>query len=149
MNLISTIESVKFFFISKILFVSKSSFLSPKSRTFIVVESLTLEMFPFTWFISNEGFLCTMIMWRRKWAVKEEMGCCSKMMTARTHRGCTVLKVKSELWSSNDWFQPVTLQVNLTLCYHEYHKLKFSSSLTNFNIPFVDTLIDEEFRIFI
>ena len=137
MNLISTIESVKFFYISKILFVSKSSLFSPNSRTFIIVESLTLEMFPFTWFISNEGFPCTMMIA----AVKEEMGCCSKMMTARTHRGCAVLKVKSELWSSNDWFQPVILQVKLTLCYHEYHKLKFSSSLTNFKIPFVDTLI--------
>ena len=77
----------------KILFVSKSSLLSPNSKIFVIVESLCLDNgSTYLTYLVKQGFSGTMMIW----AAKEEKSCCFNFLTVKTHWGYTVLNIVPE-----------------------------------------------------
>ena len=128
--------------ITNILFVSKSSLLSQNSKIFVTLESHCHD----TWFsLWKRVFLAHWWLgqWRRKWVVLSISWPKVRIGDTQSWKLCLNL-------SSPKWLSPSSnLVSNSNPLVWWILKVKFASDLINFNSSFLNTLTEEEFRIFI
>ena len=117
--------------IAKTLFVSKFSLLSPNSRIFVIVESFCLKKFTLTWFI----------MWTKVFLAQWWLG--------QWRRKSVVVSICWIYDHLNDWSPSLNFVSNFNPLVSWILYVKFGCGLISFNSSFLNTLIEEQFRILV